>query len=102
MANQLSVTLGVPVLFDGTSTTVAIDLAHDPYGVSFGDPEGSVEGLLTGFVNWFSQSPLGNLPVGVVSPANGYTASLSGTTLTLTYATAPAAGGTTVAIYLLF
>lgn len=79
------------VMGDGETTVFTLDLAHDPYLISGknavnGDP--SIE-----FVNWFSNSG-GNKPTGVGFVQGGpptFTASLSGTVLTITFATAPPA-----------
>lgn len=106
MANQLSVTIGVPVLFDGTSTTFSFDLAKDPYAITSGAPNGQTEGNATKIVNYFTDTPLGRQPSGVISSGslNGvnFTASLSGTVITVTFASAPPAGGAELQLFLLF
>ncbi len=53
MANQLSVTVGVAILLDGSSTSFSFDLAKDPYVVTSGDPNGPSANVIGEFENWF-------------------------------------------------
>lgn len=105
MANQLSVTVGVPVLFDGSSTTFSFDLAKDPYAITSGAPNGNTE-QLGQVVNYFTQERLATKPSGIVASGSlggvNFTASLSGTVVTVTFASAPPAGGAELELFILF
>jgi hypothetical protein len=105
MANQVQVPLNVGLQADGTSTTWSFDLLTYPYTVDAGDATGSFSGVF----NWFSESTRCKAPDGVSAGSGDiggfggtFTVALSGTVVTLTFSEAPAAGGYSVGIYLLF
>lgn len=86
MAIQIAVNVGFMVVGDGTSTAFSFDLRTFPYEV----------GAQT--VNW-----LAKLPTGALSAPGLYTAKVSGTILTVTFATPPKVNvGTEFAVILLF
>jgi hypothetical protein len=83
----------VGITGDGTSTSFSVDLKADPYFVG---GSGALE-------NWFSSDKHGSVPVSAVAPSGEpYSAGLSGTTVTVNFTTAPAAGFSNVPIFLLF
>jgi hypothetical protein len=88
MANHTAIEFQVLVYGDGVSTTQVIDLLNDPVT----SEAGSI------FINKFSLNHL--VPTSVVM-LGGVTASLSGTSLTITFPTAPT-GATTATGYFLF
>ncbi len=97
MANlQKAVVIGLSVLANGTDTVFMLDLLRDPYRVDAGSGAG-VE-----VKNWFSDNQLATKPTGVTSPGSSDTVTLSGTVVTYTFATAPAAGQSPVEFLLLF
>lgn len=115
MSNQLSVTVGVPVLFDGSSTTFSFDLAKHPYAITSGAPNGISSEQLGQVVNYFTQDQIDRLafglpasvkPTGIVTSGslNGisFTASLSGTVVSVTFSSAPPAGGAELELFILF
>ncbi len=106
MANQLSVTVGVAILLDGSSTSFSFDLAKDPYVVTSGDPNGPSANVIGEFENWFIRDGRASRPTGIISSGSlgsiNFTASLSGTVVSITFASAPPAGGAELAVFLLF
>lgn len=95
MAFQKAIQISVSAFGDGTATSYILDLLSDPYIVN-----GS--GTL---VNWFAEDRKASSPVGVLGPsgAGQPIVTLSGTVITVTYPTAPAAGNNnTVSFFLLF
>jgi len=94
MAFQKAIQVSVNAFGDGTSTSYTIDLLSDPY---------LVDGSST-LVNWFAQDRKASSPTGILGPSGlGVTVTLSGTVVTVTYDTAPAAGtNNTVSFWLFF
>lgn len=105
MAIQQLVGLDLDVIGDGTSTTFSFDLLKHPYSVT---GAGATD-IAFALQNWFEEDQKNQQPVALSSYvllngiASGLTASLSGTVITLTFATAPANGaGQNVQLQLLF
>ncbi len=92
MAIQKAILISFDVLGDGTTTTFNLDLLADPYAAP------------ADIRNWFSGNPLDSQPIAaLVSNPGSATLSLSGTTVTVTFATAPSGSSVTaVQFYLLF
>jgi hypothetical protein len=100
MANKVTTTINVVLYSDGASTTFSFDLLKDTYMVNSGDGSNGSGRQ----VNWFSQDPKSSIPTGVQSLTQSiggitYTASLSGTVVTVTLSAALAAGGWGIAVY---
>lgn len=97
MANQMTTGVAIVMVADGTSTTFSFDLLKDQYFL-FSNVDTPAEAKA---VNWFASEPKCNAPTSVNStafpvPGMGsitYTASLSGTVVTITFSSAPPAGG---------
>lgn len=100
MAIETSVQITLEILGDGSSTTVDLDLMTHPFIVWGINDVNNVIGAKP--VNWFSDIASGKRPNGLssftISSGPVVTASLSGTVLTLTFASAPPASPTTTQV----
>lgn len=97
MANAITCSIDVVMYADGTSDTFSFDLLTDSYSVSNGGATGSDDARS---VNWFSEDPKSSVPTGVQAVTTDleatdltYTASLSGTVVTVTFSGTVPAGG---------
>lgn len=104
MSIKLYQQIGFGVVGDGSSTEFSFDLLKDPY-VVFGNGASSPS---VGVENWFSKNPAASRPTGVLnyttSSGPSFTASLSGTLVTLTFSSAPpgSEAATNCTVYLTF
>lgn len=97
MANQVTTGIAIVMVADGTSTTFSFDLLKDHYFL-FSNVDTPAEAKA---INWFATDLKCNVPTSMNStafPVPGYgsityTASLSGTVVTITFSAAPPAGG---------
>lgn len=102
MANQVTTSIAVIMYSDGSSTTFSFDLLKDHYFI-VSDDLTPAEGAP---INWFASDLKSNPPTGVQplsqtipSTAQTYTASLSGTVVTITLSAAVPVGGYGLAVY---
>jgi hypothetical protein len=103
LANQLTTGIAVVVLTDGVSSTFSFDLLKDQYFL-FSNVDTPAEAKA---INWFASDPKCNAPTSVNSsamsvPGGGgltYTASLSGTVVTITFSAAPPVNGYGLNVY---
>jgi hypothetical protein len=84
MSIQKAVVVQANLVGDGSTTSYNLDLLNDPYFVVIGSGGQSI-------VNWFSENLRTSQPAGVNTNTAGYSATISGTVVTITFVTAPPA-----------
>lgn len=96
MAMRKVIEIQIGYTGDGITSTLTLDLLADPYAANV-NLGGSLQ-------NWFAADRHATLPTDCLSAnPNSITASLSGTTLTLSFSSAPAVGtNSNTAVYLFF
>jgi hypothetical protein len=100
MAIQKAVAVVFECLADGTSTSFSVDLTVDAYTIAGGASGAPVQ-------NWFTEnrkfpSPSGVFALGPAQNGFDFSVSLSGTIVTVTFASAPTAGRYTPVVLVLF
>jgi len=106
VANKRVVTINVGMIADGVSTTFSFNLIKDPYSLDSGNGGNLTVPIIGEQINWFTNSPRASVPTGVLTPVSAqgqtYDVSLADNVVTLTFTSAPPAGGYSLPVYLTY